>query len=214
MRDIKHFFWDFDGTLFDTYPVIIENLQLALSDFGHNCDSDEAMRLMLDTIPAARDHYADRFGIPRDALTAAYDHYHALSVIALRSGPFAGLPDVLNRIRDFGGRNYIFTHRRASETLAYLEKFGLAHHFLDILGIESQGFICKPAPDSLLYMMDKHGVNPTRAVMIGDRKCDLESGRSAGMQTVHYVCSVFPEELSCDWRFESFAEMLALLQGK
>jgi len=31
MRDVEHFFWDFDGTLFDTYPVIIENLQLALS---------------------------------------------------------------------------------------------------------------------------------------------------------------------------------------
>ena len=30
MRNIQHFIWDFDGTLFDTYPVIIGDLRKAL----------------------------------------------------------------------------------------------------------------------------------------------------------------------------------------
>ena len=33
MHRLVHFIWDFDGTLFDTYPVIIEDLRGALAVF-------------------------------------------------------------------------------------------------------------------------------------------------------------------------------------
>ena len=42
----KHVIWDFDGTLFDTYPIIIQNLDNALREFGYTCDPLEAMKLM------------------------------------------------------------------------------------------------------------------------------------------------------------------------
>lgn len=212
MKDIRHFFWDFDGTLFDTYPVIIETLRQGLREFGHDCDPAEAMKLMLDTIPAARNHYADLFSISRDALTEAYGRYREISVQELRAEPFEGICEVLDKIRAIGGKNYIFTHRKCSETLAYLEKYGLKDHFQDVLGSESQGFAVKPAPDSLLYLMDKYGIEPSQAVMIGDRECDLGSGRAAGMRIAHFVCAAFPETLCCNWRFSSPHEMLSLLQ--
>ena len=212
LRGIKHFFWDFDGTLWDTYPVIIEDLRLSLKEFGFDCDPVEAMHLMLDTIPAARNHYADRFGIPRDALAAAYGRYHALSVRELHSEPFDDLPEVLEQIQSIGGNSYIFTNRKASETCAYLEKYGLSRYFRAVMGSESQGFAYKPSPNALFHLMDMYGIETSEAVMIGDRECDLESGRAAGMHTAHYVCSLAPEMLRCDWRIRSFSEMLALLR--
>ena len=211
MSGIKHFFWDFDGTLFDTYPIIIEDLRLSLKEFGYDCDPKDAMQLMLCSIPAARNHYADRFGIPRDALAATYGKYHALSVAELRSEPFVGLTEALEQIRSMGGSNYIFTNRKASETCAYLEKYGLSHQFRAVMGSESQGFAYKPSGDALVHLMEAYGIDPAEAVMIGDRECDLGSGRAAGMRTVHYVCSVAPEVLRCDWRICSFSEMLMLL---
>ena len=214
MADLRHFFWDFDGTLFDTYPVIIEDLRQGLREFGHDCDPAEAMKLMLDTIPAARNHYADLFCIDRDALAEAYQHYRRISVEELLAEPFEGVQEVLDQIRAIGGENYIFTHRKRSEALAYLEKNGLKDYFRDVLGSESPGFAVKPAPDSLLYLMNQYGIDPSQAVMIGDRECDLGSGRAAGVRIAHYVCAAFPEELPCDWRFHSFAEMLALLQER
>ena len=47
--------------------------------------------------------------------------------------------------------------------------------------------------------------------MVGDREIDLGSGRNAGVRTAHLVCALAPEELACDWRLHSFAQMLALL---
>ncbi len=214
MKNVRHFFWDFDGTLFDTYPIIIENLRQGLREFGYDCDPAEAMKLMLDTIPAARNHYADLFCINRNALTEAYRHYRRITVIKFLAEPFEGVREVLDQIRAIGGENYIFTHRKRSQTLTYLEKHGLKDYFRDVLGSESQGFAAKPSPDSLLYLMNQYGIDPSQAVMIGDRECDLGSGRAAGIRTAHYVCAVSPEDLSCDWRFESFSEILALLQER
>jgi hypothetical protein len=38
MSHIRHFIWDFDGTLFDSYPIIIGNLRSALQSYGYDCD--------------------------------------------------------------------------------------------------------------------------------------------------------------------------------
>lgn len=211
MKHIQHFIWDFDGTLFDTYPVIIENLNLALAEFGHSCDPVEAMGLMLNCIPVAQSFYADKFGLERQALVDAYDRYHRKANRELRAAPMAGIREVLEAIRASGRHSYIFTHRKRSETLLYLEKYGLTSFFRDIIGPEDPGFAVKPAPGAVLYLMEKYGMTPEETVMVGDRECDLGSGRNAGIHAAHLVCAAVPEQLSCTWRFESFEQMAQML---
>ena len=210
MHRLVHFIWDFDGTLFDTYPVIIENLRGALAVFGRDADPTDAMRRMLETIPAARDHYADAYGIPRAALARAYQLRHEAANRALAAGPMPGVEAVLRHICAQGHHNYIFTHRALAETNAYLEKYGLADCFREIVAPESPAFAQKPAPDAVLYLKEKYGMADD-AVMIGDREIDLGSGRAAGIATAHLVCAAAPETLACNWRLHSFAEMLSLL---
>lgn len=212
MRQVQHFIWDFDGTLFDTYPVIIENLRSALAEYGRDCDPVDAMRRMLVTIPAARNHYADAYGIDREALAEAYGRYHARANEALAAQPYAGVREVLEHICAAGNHNYIFTHRKVWETELYLKKYGMEPYFREIVGPETPGFALKPAPDAVLYLMKKYGMHAEDTVMVGDRECDLGSGRSAGIGAVHLVCAAAPEELVCDWRLEDFGRMLALLK--
>ena len=214
MANLRHFFWDFDGTLFDTYPLVIEDLRRSLQEYGFDCDPEDAMRRMLDSIRTTRDYYADCFGIDRQALRASFKQHRRSEFHNLSAKPFPGVEAVLKQIKAMNGQNYIFTHSKAENILAYLKKYGLDVYFTDVLGKDSPGFVSKPAPDSLIYLMDKYGIDPARAVMIGDRDRDLGSGRAAGMRIAHYVCAVIPEDLVCDWRFESFSQMLALLQER
>ena len=208
LRPIRHFIWDFDGTLFDTYPVIIRDLRHALREFGCDADPTEVMRLMLDSIPAARLHYAQRFGIDPQTLAAAYQRYHEQANAALEAAPMAGLPAVLRAVADSGRYHYIFTHRQPDETDAYLKKYGLTGLFRDIVAPGRPGFAPKPAPDAVQYLMAQYGMTADDAVMIGDREIDLGSGRNAGLKTVHIVCTDVPETLVCDWRFTNYGEML------
>lgn len=211
MRDIQHFIWDFDGTLFDTYPVIIGNLRAALQEYGRDLDPVKAMELMLITIPTARDYYADLYGIDRQELDAAYQRHHKESVETMKSAPMENVEKVLAAICDSGRHNYIFTHRKVVETHKYLEKYGLSRYFREVVGPETPCFAWKPAPDAVLYLMDRYGMRAEDTVMIGDRDCDLASGRNAGVGSVHLICPIWPETLNCNWRLENFAQMLEIL---
>ena len=211
MQTIQHFIWDFDGTLFDTYPVIIEDLNRALHEFGHSCEMKEAMRLMQDRLAQAQQFYAEKYGIPMAEVAAAYERHHARSNRELLAEPMAGIREVLEAIRSSGRHSYIFSHRKPEETADYLEKYGLSHYFTHIIGPGSEGFAWKPAPDAVLYLMARYGMTPGNTVMVGDRECDLGSGRSAGIKTAHLVCPMAPEDLFCDWKFETFAQMLEQL---
>lgn len=211
MKEIRHFIWDFDGTLFDTYPVIIGDLQSALQEYGKDLDPVKTMELMLINIPTARDYYADFYGIDRQELDAAYQRYHRQSIETMKSAPMKDVEKVLSAICDSGRHNYIFTHRKVAETDQYLEKYGLAHYFREVVGPETPCFAWKPAPDAVLYLMEKYGMTAENAVMIGDRDCDLASGRNAGVGSVHLICPIWPEDLNCDWRLEDFSQMLEIL---
>ena len=51
MKDIRHFIWDFDGTLFDTYPVIIRSMGKEATPFGSIADGvAEVIRRGEDTL--------------------------------------------------------------------------------------------------------------------------------------------------------------------
>ena len=211
MEHIKHFIWDLDGTLLDTYPVIIGDLRSALQEFGYDCEYAEAMGLMLEHIPVARDHYADRYGIDREALKEAYNRHHEASFGAMAAKPFPGIREVLAKICETGRYNYVFTHRKDYESVQYLKKYGLDGYFREILGHGSAYFAPKPSPDAVLHLMEKYKMTTGDSVMVGDRECDLGSGRNAGIGAVHFVCAVAPETLKCDWRLTDWQQMLELL---
>lgn len=88
---------------------------------------------------------------------------------------------------------------------------GIREYFTEIVRAGDPNFQYKPAPDSILYLMDKYGGTVDDTVMIGDRKCDLESGYNAGCKTLHLLTLAVPQYPPCDWRIEDYRQMLKLL---
>lgn len=209
MGHIRHFIWDFDGTVADTYPAIIQSLRDALREFGHDCDPVEAMGLMLQDIPTAHAYYAGQFGLDREELNRTHQKHQALRLRHVP--PMEGIREVLAHICATGRHNYIFTNHSAGQTLARLKKYGLDRYFREIVGEESPCFAYKPAPDAVLYLMDKYEMSGHDTAMIGDRECDLRCAHNAGIAGAHYVCDLVPQALPCHWRVESYRQMLALL---
>lgn len=212
IRCIKHFIWDFDGTLFDTYPIIISQIQTALGQFGHSIDPLELMEQLLCTVGAGLRYCAEKFSIDYTQLNDAYTVLHDQSALLPVALPMASVEAVLAAVQARGGKNLIFTHRTLSSTAAYLEKYGLSRYFSDIVAPDTSGFAWKPAPDAIKYLLEAHGLDPREVAMVGDREIDLLSGRAAGIYGIHYLCKDVPQQLPCHWRFSNFADLAAMLE--
>lgn len=214
IRQIRHFIWDFDGTLFDTYPIIIEQMQTALGEFGHTIDALELMEQLLHTVGTALKYCADKFSIDYTRFSDAYTILHEQSALLPVAPPMASVEKVLAAVQARGGKNFIFTHRTLASTTAYLEKYGLSHYFSHIIAPDTPGFAWKPAPDAIEYLLRTHDLLPQEVAMVGDREIDLASGRAAGIYGVHYVCKDVPQPLQCHWRFTDYADMAEKLTNK
>lgn len=208
LKKIKHFIWDFDGTLMDTYPNIIRYLRMALQDFGKDGDEIEIMEKMSVNIPHAIKYYSELYGIP-DLI----EHYRKYRALELNDtiNIFPYVDKVLSRIREMGGTNYIFTNR-GDTIYEILDRAGILGEFAEIITSSSPQFKLKPAPDVILYFMEKYGSTTENTVMIGDRVCDLESGYNAGCKTLFLVTPSVPIYPKCDWCINGFDELLEMLK--
>lgn len=174
-----HMIWDFDGTLYDTYPCMTKALQAALAGFGVAEPYSETFAMIKQTLFYGVSTLATRHGLPPDTLMAAY------RVAYQRYREFPPMPrlaECLQMTAALGARHYLFTHRDRS-AVRQLETDGLALLFSDFVTRED-GFTDKPSPAAILYLMGKHRFSAKAALMIGDRDIDILAGEAAGVRGV------------------------------
>ena len=173
----KHIIWDFDGTLFDTYPAFSGVYADVLKERGITEPQDEILSFMKVSIGYAKRHYQEKHNLD----SSFSDRYEALLEEAQRvsSVPYEGIIKLCSDICKNGGWNYIYTHRGESVHF-YLEKFGLADCFREVVTSE-YAFPRKPAPEAISYLLNKYNIPPAEALMIGDRDIDVLSGINAGI---------------------------------
>ena len=175
----KNYIWDFDGTLYDSYPHIYSALLTVMNEYGMTQQFDmETVRRYLQVSFAEMRKYTEMADEPYAKFNDLH-HRTADSDITPPIVPFEDAERVLAAVIERGGRNYIYTHRNHTVHY-YLEKFGLTKYFSDILTAED-GFPWKPAPDALTALISRNGLDPAECVMIGDREIDGLSGKNAGI---------------------------------
>ena len=178
MELIRHLFWDFDGTLYDSYPQVqrafISGLEV-LGLGGILTDEEMMKRLKISVYSTAR-WYAEQSGLDAQKII---ETYHSFRTVEMDFPPYSGMADCLRRLKDAGYRHYLYTHRD-HKAVDQLEKDGLWALFDDAV-LRTDGFPDKPAPDALLALMARNHLKPEACAMVGDRGIDIEAGHNAGM---------------------------------
>ncbi len=175
-----YYIWDFDGTLFDSYPHVLASLQKVLAEENITCDSTELWRRLLVNYSEGR-KYA---GISMEAYRRFVDYQYIMDdkEIEPKVIPFDGMRELLAAIVKNGGKNYLYTHRN-NTSLCYLDQFGMTEFFADFVTSEEH-FPNKPAPDAVLAIVERNHLDPAECVMVGDRLIDGMSGINAGIAGV------------------------------
>ena len=201
---MKNYIWDFDGTLFDTYPAMVDGAWQALKDVGISMDKKEIYFKMKK--------YSTSYLINESNLNAKefnelFHRYEKESTEVSR--PFPETKQVLEMLKDNGGRHFILTHRLTESTWGLLKEHRLAHLIEEVVGID-QDFPRKPNPASLNYLIDTFHLERTDTMMIGDRRLDIEAGKNAGVATCLYDIDHFLGEIPADYVVGNLNEILTL----
>ena len=92
----KHIIWDFDGTLFDTYPVMAKIFKELLKREGIDEPLSEIVKQMRVSMSSALKYYENKYQIEKDFITK-YQLQRKEMELEL-SKPFEGIVEICKHI--------------------------------------------------------------------------------------------------------------------
>jgi len=210
--DFKHVIWDFDGTLFNTYPHTAQAfLNTLRKEYMVNENVREIEAQMRITMQHAYDYYKDKFEIDDDFLRK-YEDYRRLYE-NLNALPHHNAYMVSRFIFDQGSFNYLFTHRDKT-VISMMQKHGFYEIFMDFVTTENN-FGRKPCPDGLSFLIEKYNMDKSETLYIGDREIDLQCARAAGVKFCLFKenVNVTLESGKADFEVQNFSDLYYVLNS-
>ena len=178
------YIWDLDGTLLDSYAVIVKGAKAAAEDAGlADTEGDVLKGVKQVSVTSYLKGAAERSGIPFEEMKQRYRmHAHALDdEITL----IDGAKETLERLRREGAEHFVYTHRGASSR-PILQRLGILDCFRDIVTAEAK-FAPKPSGEGVRYLLEKYGLDPADTWYVGDRAVDMYCAKDAGVNALLYL---------------------------
>ena len=207
---IKHLVFDFDGTISDSYPHFMQYFKDYAAENGLYIPDDKKL-LELQLISVKDAFYIlewDKF-IPYEQFSNGY-FWPRQRKEALKYQAFDEAIELIKYAKQKGLDCYIYTHSGSVVPEIILPNMGIAD-MIDYVIDKSHGFPEKPAPDALLFLIEKFGLKPEECLMIGDRPIDAESGMNAGMKGCLWDARELYPEAKADYVVRSLSEIKNLI---
>jgi phosphoglycolate phosphatase len=185
--------FDWDGTLMDSTRVIARSLQAACRDIGCNVPTEEEALFVigLNIADTLKKVVPD---LDRDAQARLAERYRFHFLAGEHEAPlFEGVREMLADLRGRGRRLAVATGKARRGLERVLEQTGLKSSF-EATRCADEGF-AKPHPGMLLMLLEMTGVEPARALMVGDTTHDLELASNAGVDAIAVSYGAHGEEL-------------------
>lgn len=189
----RHVMWDMGGTLIDTYPSIDRLLLKAVREAQATAGTHAPLtsvdtptrtdiaRLTRGGITRAIAILAAQYGIDVEATERAHQAMKDSWRSVAPPPAMAGAAEALAAVRAHGGLNLIVTHRDRTSAQLLLARAGLE---VDDMVCQPDGFARKPDPQMFEVMLNRHSLNPSDCLAVGDRIIDAMAAARAGMECV------------------------------
>ena len=180
------FIWDLDGTLLDSYAIIVSAVHQVLAEHNIHIDKQTIFQEVTATsVSAYIQQIAPQYGCDPAVL------FH--QCCALQTGmddqiqlnPHAA--EVLQELHTQGSKHFVYTHK-GNTAQSVLDRLGIGHYFTEVV-TSAYGFTRKPAPDGIAYLVEKYGLDQNQCYYVGDRMIDMVCAANAQIRSVLYLYS-------------------------
>ena len=202
--------WDFDGTLADTFAVMVGAYNALAHPRGFRPVDDPQAARRLAPLALLRG-----LGIPLSRLPAVVAEVLASVRREMPNIPlFPGVAGVLEALRRSGPRMAVLSSNSRENVLACLRANGAHDYFEDVVGyrrIFGKG-------RAIRRMMRARGVSGGKVVYVGDEVRDVAAARQAGVEIAAVTWGYNTREILAaqqpDYLADSPDELLTLLDGQ
>lgn len=204
-------FFDLDGTLLDTTPLILQSFQYTFrKHFQREIGIEDIQPFMGKPLRAAMEFLAPG---SEEALIATYrahniEHHDELA------GIFDGVAETVQELHQAGVILAVVTSKTSSTARRGLRLFGIEQYFSAVIGMEETERH-KPEPEPVLAALHATGLSAAACLMIGDSAHDIVSGQGAGVKTAAVRWTHVPwDELAAvrpDFILEDMPDLLRVI---
>ena len=178
------FIWDLDGTLLDSYPLIVNSLYTIYKEKGVLIDKKEIYKQIIEeSVSAFIKAMETKFNIPFNDLKDRYNnitHEELKTITAMEHSK-----EILEYLKSKGIKSYVFTHRGVT-TETVLKNICLYDYFDDFV-TSLDNFKRKPDPEGLNYLIDKYHLDRNNTYYVGDRPMDILCANNAHIKSIMFI---------------------------
>jgi len=185
--------FDWDGTIMDSTGLIASCIQQSCRDMGLPVPPESEAKWVIGLgFLQSVEHVAP--GLARERQLELAESYRRHFVAREHEAPlYEGIPALLAELRGRERRLAVATGKARRGLDRALAASGLGP-FFEATRCADEGFP-KPHPDMVLRILDETGVEPSRAVLVGDTTHDLELAANAGVDAVAVTYGAHDESL-------------------
>ena len=216
MKKIDLFIFDLDGTLIDSKRDIANSVHYTMNVLGLPPIDDEIIYSFVGNgvTPLIQNAIDATLGKPGEldfyeALTIFRAHYDAHCLDTTET--FPGVREVLKKFED--RPKVVLTNKSQGFSEKILNGLGLTPLFKGLYGGDTH-FPKKPDPAVVRHLLQEFKTAPNQAVIVGDSRVDVETGKNAGIRTCGAAYGFRPrrelEESGCDDLIESPEDLLKI----
>ncbi|MDO5118173.1 MAG: HAD-IA family hydrolase [Eggerthellaceae bacterium] len=196
LSQVKAVLFDLDGTLLDTYQLILDSMRYTIAtELGLDCSDEQLMAKVGQPLAV---QFTDFTNDPAliELLLKVYRAYNETRHDAVVRA-FDGIPEVLAALKEAGFSLGVVTSKRHELAQRGLDITGLAPYMDFLVGPDDWPEF-KPNPGSVLYGCRLAGQDPSECIYVGDSPFDIQAGNSAGCITIAALWGMFSEAVLCE----------------
>lgn len=201
---MRHWIFDLDGTLVDSFSHYFELLQEIFDARRMRFGPELRLAALSDPLPLFFQRH-----LGRAAVDSALEELQARSQSdAALVKPFAGVPELLAKLRSSGSRVGVWTNRDLVSASLILKHSGL-DAFAEICVSGTCVTRRKPHPEGLSRIIGHFESDPAQITMVGDHSHDVEAAKAVGARAVRASWHGYWAMERCphaDAQFDDFAD--------
>lgn len=192
----KAVIFDLDGTLLNTLDDLYTSVNHALEHFKYPLRTKEEVKNFIgngirDLMTRSCPEKVENF---EEVLAFFKEHYSIHSQDNTR--PYDEITELLNILKDKGIKIAIVSNKFDGAVQELKDKY--FNGLIDIAVGESPAVRKKPAPDSVLKVMEILNVNNDQVVFVGDADTDIETSKNADIKCVSVLWGFRSKEFLLD----------------